>query len=307
MELLLKVENLVKDFPSLRALKGVSFEIPRGKVVGLLGPNGAGKTTCIDILLGATLPNGGNIEYFGVNFFEHKHASLRRINFASAYHNLQNRTTVRQNLLVFADLYEVPEKVRKIERLIDYFEIRDIAERRFGDLSAGQRTRVNLIKSLLNDPELILMDEPTASLDPDIADKTLNLIEDLRRERDLSILFTSHKMDEVSRICDDVIFLDHGEVVARGTPRELTQRIPEAELSLRFTGDDEAVAAYLEGQGFAYELVHAERVVITVHESAIASIILNLDHLGIAILDVDVRKTDLEDIFIQIARRSLVS
>jgi len=259
------------------------------------------------VLLGATLPNGGTIEYFGLNFFEHKHDSLRRINFASAYHNLQNRTTVRQNLLVFADLYEVADKARKIDRLIDYFEVRDIAERRFGDLSAGQRTRVHLIKSLLNDPELILMDEPTASLDPDIADKTLSLIEELRRERDLSILFTSHKMDEVSRICDDVVFLDHGEVVARGTPSELTRRIPEAELRLTFSGAAEIVTAYLSGQDFACELVTSQCVAVTVRESAIAPIVLDLDRLGIAITDVDVRKTDLEDIFIQIARRSLVS
>src|SRR3954467_9436954 len=162
MEPLLKVEGLIKDFGALRALKGVSFEIPRGTVLGLLGPNGAGKTTCIDILLGTTTPDGGSVEYFGENFFANKQAALRRINFASAYYNLQNRTTVRENLIVFAHLYEVEKPSRKIEELLEYFQIAEIANRRFGDLSAGQRTRVNLIKSLMNDPELVLMDEPTA-------------------------------------------------------------------------------------------------------------------------------------------------
>ena len=230
MQPFLKVEGLTKDFGVLRALAGVSFAIEKGSVVGLLGPNGAGKTTCIDILLGSTIPNGGTVEYFGQDFFTHKSETLRRINFASAYHNLQNRTSVRENLLVFAHLYEIEKPARKIDELLDYFEVQGLASRRYGDLSAGQRTRVMLIKSMLNDPELILMDEPTASLDPDIADKTLSLIEDLRRDRELSILFTSHNMDEVDRICDEVIFLDRGEVVAHGTPAELTRRIPHAEL-----------------------------------------------------------------------------
>src|SRR5215217_4602256 len=122
---ILKVENLVKDFGTLRAVGGVSFAIDKGRVVGLLGPNGAGKTTCIDILLGSTIPNGGTVEYFGRDFFTHKQAALMRINFASAYHNLQNRTSVRENLLVFANLYEIDKPARKIDELLDYFEVRE--------------------------------------------------------------------------------------------------------------------------------------------------------------------------------------
>jgi ABC-type multidrug transport system ATPase subunit len=150
------------------------------------------------------------------------------------------------------------------------------------------------------------MDEPTASLDPDIADKTLSLIEDLRRERQLSILFTSHNMDEVSRICDDVVFLDRGEVVARGTPRQLTQQIPEAELHMTCVGDLSRVAGYLDAERLAYQFGEADRVVITLHESAIPRIILALDGMGISISEIDVRKSDLEDVFIQIARRPRV-
>src|SRR3990167_8495372 len=131
MEALLRIENLVKDFGPLRALKGISFSIPRGTVLGLLGPNGAGKTTCIDILLGSTIPNGGSVEYFGQDFFRHKQAALRRVNFASAYHTLQNRTSVRENLLVFANLYEIDRPGRKIDELLDYFEVQELAHRRY--------------------------------------------------------------------------------------------------------------------------------------------------------------------------------
>src|SRR5688572_28833722 len=303
MQPFLKVEGLTKDFGALRALGGVSFAIEKGSVVGLLGPNGAGKTTCIDILLGSTIPNGGTVEYFGQDFFTHKQAALKRINFASAYHNLQNRTSVRENLLVFACLYEVEHPGRKIDELLDYFEVRELGSRRYGDLSAGQRTRVMLIKSLMYDPELILMDEPTASLDPDIADKTLSMIEDLRRDRELSILFTSHNMDEVDRICDEVIFLDRGEVVAHGTPSELTRRIPHAELQLAFDGELASVMRYLDGTSHIYRESGASQVIVTLHERDISQIIYDIQLMGTAITDIDIRKPDLEDVFLQIARR----
>src|SRR5688572_10841389 len=234
VENVLEVQDLTKSFGALRALNGISFVVPKGAIIGLLGPNGAGKTTCIDILLGATTPDAGSVKYFGRDFFVNRPDALRRINFASAYHNLQNRISVRQNLHVFANLYEVQDPKKTMERMAEYFEILPILDRRFGDLSAGQRTRVSLIKSLLNDPELILMDEPTASLDPDIADKTLTLIESLRKSRNLSILYTSHNMDEITRICDEVIFLDHGHIVAQDTPLNLTKRITGSELRLVF-------------------------------------------------------------------------
>jgi ABC-2 type transport system ATP-binding protein len=305
-EYVLEVHDLVKDFGRLRALNGVSFAIPRGTVVGLLGPNGAGKTTCIDILLGTTIPNSGHVEYFGLDFQSHKQSSLGRINFASAYHSLQDRVTVRENLLVFAHLYEVERPGPAIDRLMEYFEISDLARRRFGDLSAGQSTRVNLVKALLNDPELILMDEPTASLDPDIADKTLSLIEELRRERELSILFTSHNMAEVSRLCDEVIFLDHGQVVARGTPLELTKQIPAAELRLTFAGDEAGVRRYCETEGLQFHFARESQVVIQSDERTIPRVIFDLNKLGADITDIDLRKPDLEDVFLQIARRKNV-
>src|SRR3990167_3563488 len=245
MENILEVKNLTKKYSSFVAVDGISFSVPKGKIVGLLGPNGAGKTTTIHMLLGVTLADGGKISYFGKDFYQYKAESLQRINYASAYNTLQGRISVWENLLVFAYLYSVKNPEEKIRKLVDCFEVREFLDKRFWDLSSGQKTRVNLIKSLINDPEIILMDEPTASLDPDIADKTLSLIEDFKKNRGLSILFTSHKMDEVTRICDEVIFLDRGKVVAQDTPLGLTKRIGAVQLKLSFDGDKKLLENYL--------------------------------------------------------------
>src|SRR5262245_50841321 len=154
---------------------------------------------------------------------------------------LQNRITVWENLIVYAGLYNVKQPQQKIREMGEYFGITELMDQRFMTLSAGQKTRVNLVKALLNDPEIVLMDEPTASLDPDIADRTLSLIESLREARELSIVYTSHQMDEVTRICDEVIFLDRGRIVANDTPSGLTRRISNAQVRVRFRGDSDRV------------------------------------------------------------------
>lgn len=203
---ILEVRNLVKNYGTYRAVDGISFAVEKGKTIGFLGPNGAGKTTTIQVLCGITLPNGGTISYFGKDFLKNREYCLQRINFGSAFNTLLGRITAYENLLVYAKLYGVTDAKKKIIDLLNYFEIAHVAGELYQNLSAGQKTRVNLVKSLLNDPELLLMDEPTASLDPDIADKTLSLIEQLRKTRGISLLFTSHNMDEVTRLCDEVIF-----------------------------------------------------------------------------------------------------
>ncbi len=253
-EPILQVQNLVKTYGSFTAVDGISFTVPKGKVVGLLGPNGAGKTTTIHMLLGITLHNGGTINYFGKDFTKHAEESLQRINFVSSYNSLQDRISVRENLLVFAGLYNVRNATKKIAELLEYFQIPELLYTKYMYLSAGQRTRVNLAKSLLNDPELILMDEPTASLDPDIADKTLNLIEELRASRNLSILYTSHNMQEIARVCDEVIFLDHGRIVAHDTPQAIARRVGASELHL----DDHEVGQHLTD--FFLEMARKEKL-----------------------------------------------
>src|SRR5258706_9297538 len=159
---ILEVKNLYKKYGSYVAVDGISFSVPKGKVIGFLGPNGAGKTTTIQMLLGITLVNGGSIKYFDKDFFTHRQYCLKRINFTSAFNTLQGKISVWENLLVFAELYEVANAKKKIEELAGYFEITNLLKDVYQNLSSGQKTRVNFVKSLLNDPELLLMDEPTA-------------------------------------------------------------------------------------------------------------------------------------------------
>jgi ABC-2 type transport system ATP-binding protein len=301
-EPLLQVENLVKDFDGFRAVDRVSFAMPKGRILGLLGPNGAGKTTTIHMLLGITTPTAGRIVYFGQEFTSHRQACLQRINFASSYNTLQGRITVWQNLIVYGHLYGIRRPEPKIRRWADYFQVTPLLHRRYWDLSTGQRTRVNLIKALLNEPELILMDEPTAALDPDIADKTLSLIEEIRRDAGVSILYTSHRMNEVTRICDEVIFLDRGRIFAQDTPLGLTKRIRSAQLRLTVEGDRATVAAFLREQAQTFRFTQDHAVVIDTTEQRIPELIFGLSERGIWITDIEVEKPTLEDVFLKIAR-----
>jgi ABC-2 type transport system ATP-binding protein len=299
---LLEVHDLVKDFGRVRAVDGISFAIPRGKIIGLLGPNGAGKTTTIHMLLGITALTSGRITYFGKEFARHRQECLQRINYASSFNTLQGRISVWENLLVFSHLYAIPNPEARIRTLAAYFEIGPFLHARYWDLSAGQKTRVNLIKSLLNDPELILMDEPTASLDPDIADKTLSLIEEARRTSAMSILYTSHDMEEVNRICDEVIILDRGRIVAQDTPLGLTKRIQTAHLKLTFDGDRGVVEAFLVERGQRHRFPHPYAVSIDTTEKMIPELIFGISERGIWITDIEVKKPTLEDVFLRIAR-----
>jgi len=305
-EPVLEVQSLIKRYGSFFAVKSISFTVRRGKIVGFLGPNGAGKTTTIQVLSGITLSNGGNVRYFGKDFLEHREECLQRINAASAFNTLMGRISVWENLIVFAELYSVQHPKDKVIELLKQFEILELADSLYKDLSAGQRTRVNLVKSLLNDPELLLMDEPTASLDPDIADKTLTLIENLKRERNISILYTSHNMNEITRICDEVIFLDHGEIVAHDTPQNLTKRISSATLRISFDARTPQFDAYLKEKRLDATFPDPHSVSILSHEAGIPGILFDLSKTGIWITDIEVAKPTLEDVFLQIARKEIV-
>ncbi len=301
-DIVLQVENLMKNYGNFRAVDGISFSIPKGKVVGLLGPNGAGKTTTIQMLLGVTLKNGGMIKYFGKDFDRHRQYCLQRINFTSAFNTLLGRISVWQNLMVFAGLYQVKHPKKKIMELAKYLEITHLLHEIYQNLSAGQKTRVNFVKSLLNDPELLLMDEPTASLDPDIADKTLSLIEDLKRSRNLAILYTSHNMEEITRICDEVIFLDHGKIVAQDTPLNLTRSISGAQLCLTFSNGKDAVDKYLKVGEYSYKFIDNNVVIIDIEADHIPKLLVDISKTDLEIKDLEIRKPTLENVFLQIAR-----
>lgn len=302
MSYVLEVINLTKKYGTFTAVDNVSFSLEKGKILGFLGPNGAGKTTTIQMLLGISSITSGKITYFGKDFFKNRQQVLQRINFASAYNTLQGRITVRENLLVFGRLYNVKNVDKKISDLSGYFEIEEILNQRFWDLSAGQKTRVNIVKALLNDPELLLLDEPTASLDPDIADKVLSFIEKLREDQKLSIVYTSHNMEEVTRICDEVIIINHGKIVAHDTPLQLTKRIDAAQLKLTFEGDKKRVEKYLTEKDQKFTFPNKYTVLIDTKETLLPKLIFGLSNEEIYITDIDVKKPTLEDVFLDIAR-----
>lgn len=216
-----EVKNLTKLFKTLRAVDDVSFEVYQGEILGLLGPNGAGKTTIIHILLGLTTPNSGEIRIFGLNLNHHREQILQDVNFSSTYVSMPYSLTVRESLKVFARLYNVKRSEEKIKALLKIFEMEDTRDKQVRHLSTGQLTRLNLAKALINDPEVLFLDEPTSSLDPDIADKVRKHLKKIKEERKISILYTSHNMKEMEEISDRLVFLHRGKVIAVGKPDEV--------------------------------------------------------------------------------------
>lgn len=226
----LRVEHLRRVFGKTEAVADLSFEVAPGEVVGLLGANGAGKTTAISIIMGLMLPTAGSVQLFGMDPFRHRIAVLKRTNYASAYADLPGNLYVWQNLKVFAGIYRVKHPDQRIRELLDMLEISHLRDRVTGHLSAGESTRLHLCKALLNDPELLLLDEPTASLDPDIADKVRQLLRRIQKERNIAILYTSHNMRDIEEVCDRVLFMNQGKVVAEGSPAEVIARFDESSM-----------------------------------------------------------------------------
>lgn len=216
--------DLTKRYRSILAVDRISFTVPRGAVVGLLGGNGAGKTTTIAMILGLVLPTRGQISVLGEDMIRFRHRVLGRMNFESPYVNMPMRLTVRQNLTVYGRLYGLDTVKERIAELAAALDLEGLLERPCGKLSAGQRTRVGLAKALINQPELLLLDEPTASLDPDTADWVRGHLESYRRTRGATILLASHNMPEVERLCDKVVIMKRGRIVDEGSPAALIRR-----------------------------------------------------------------------------------
>lgn len=225
-----RAENLTKYYGSFCAVDHVSFSIRKGEVVGLLGPNGAGKSTMIHMLLGLLTPSEGDIAIFGLPLAQRRTDILQRVNCAASYATLPYNLTVSEALMTFAGIYGVKERKKKVRELVERFGIAQLHDKKIGKLSSGETARLSLAKALLNDPELLFFDEPTTSLDPDFADHIRTAIRELQRERDLTILWTSHNMREVEIMCQRVLFLKQGKIIADGSPEELMRKIRAEDL-----------------------------------------------------------------------------
>jgi ABC-2 type transport system ATP-binding protein len=223
-EPVVRADRLKKVYMTSMAVDGISFSLPRGSITGLLGGNGAGKTTTIAMLMGLVTPTSGTVRVLGSDMPRERYKVLHRMNFESPYVEMPMRLTIRQNLKVFGMLYGVADLAQRIAEVAAELELTDLLDRPTGKLSAGQKTRVSLAKALINTPDLLLLDEPTASLDPDTADWVRSHLERYRDRRGATMLIASHNMAEVERLCERVIFMKQGRIEDDDTPEGLLQR-----------------------------------------------------------------------------------
>ena len=309
----LKVDKLTKIFSSgfwpfktsqkYTVVNDISFQLKKGEILGFLGPNGAGKTTTVQMLLGTLAPSSGSIIYFGDDFAKHRIAALKKIGYASGYDKLPARLTIAENLDVVGRIYGIaqPRRAQQIEKLLKFFGIWQMRDRATGTLSAGQATRVMLAKAFICDPEIVLLDEPTASLDPDVAYEVRQFILEQCKERNISILITSHNMDEVTELCDRVLVLKNGTIIANNTPELLAQSISKVRVYLTISRGLDCALEYLSNLQLIYAADDAN-VTIEVDEHAVAQFIADLGERKVIYSHISIDKPTLQDYFLSIAK-----
>ena len=224
MKNLVEVKNIKKNYGKNEAVKGISFNIKEDEILGLLGPNGSGKTTTIGMLLGLLKPTSGEIFINGQKLEGNRIEILEQINFISPYIELPKKLTVKQNLTVYGKLYKINNINEKIEFLSEKLRLEDLLNSITGELSSGQKNRVSLAKALINQPKVLLLDEPTASLDPEVGDFVRSFLEDYKKEKKISILLASHNMNEVTRLCKSILMMKDGIIIDKGNPEELINK-----------------------------------------------------------------------------------
>ena len=222
--LAIEINNLNKQYKNAFAVKNINFKISKGKTIGLLGPNGCGKSTTIGMMLGLIKPTSGTVLINGKNIETDRTNLLEKMNFISPYIELPKKLTIEENLKVYGKLYGVKNLKNKIFELMEMLNLMDFKKRKTGELSSGQKNRVSLAKALINDPEILLLDEPTASLDPDVGDYVRGIIENFAAKNDSTILLASHNMNEVERLCDEVLMMKNGKIIDEGKSDELISK-----------------------------------------------------------------------------------
>lgn len=296
----LEVKNLRKTYDKTEVIKGINFSLQAGEILGILGPNGAGKTTTLQMLLGILTPTGGTVEVFGKDLQSNKSALLEQMNFSSTYTDLPWRLTVRENLTWTAWLYNINDRESRLEKIKSIFRLNLLWDQSFSSLSAGQRTRVNLARSMVNFPKILLLDEPTASLDPEVAVYMREFFADQRTKFNTSIILTSHNMAEVEELCDRVIILKDGMIFGNDTPSNLAKKIEFCHLRLRITKGSEALSKLVEVR--KYELATEDKsVIITLKEQQLPLFLYEITKKNIVYSEISIEKPTLEDYFLKIA------
>lgn len=300
MEFAIEVNNLKKSYGKFQALKGVSFSVKRGEFFGLLGPNGAGKSTIINILSDLLTADSGRARILGKEPDKVK----ERMNTATAYSNMNGVLKVHENLRIFAKLYNVQNAEERINFLIRQFGLDELRNKKVYTLSSGEATRVNICKGLINNPEVLLLDECTVGLDPDIAARTRKLLKDLQKKEKTTIMFTSHIMNEVEHLCERIAFLHHGELIKTGSVESFKKMIDKQIVRIEFIPGQKPIQQILNKLDVDVLFIknNIASIGISHNKFKLHELIHSLLQEGIAIKDLHVRKPNLDDIFIKIAR-----
>jgi len=313
----LRVSNLSKTFSTgfwpftkikkYRSVDDISFFVDKGEIVGFLGPNGAGKTTTIQMLLGTLTPSNGSIYYFGFDFDKHRVDLLKKIGYASGYDKLPALLTVLESLDIVGRIYGMTyaKRIEQIQKLLKFFGIWELRNALNGSLSAGQATRVMLVKAFIANPEIVLLDEPTASLDPDIAYEVRQFILEQRQEPNNSILITSHNMDEVTELCDRVLVLKNGIIIENSTPKMLAQSISKVYVHLMIASDLNDFFIFLKEASLMYTNKDS-LVTIEIDEQNVAQFLADLGKRQIMYSQISIDKPTLEDYFLSIAKTKVI-
>jgi ABC-2 type transport system ATP-binding protein len=302
----LSVNNLKKIYPGKKpftAIDSISFDLNEGEILGFLGPNGSGKTTTIQMLLGTLSFTSGSILYFGKDFFRYRSDILQHVSFASTYTSLPWLLTLQENLEVFGYLYgfNKKESTKKFDPLLERFGILEKKHHRVSSLSAGQVTRLMIVKAFFIEPRIVLLDEPTASLDPDIAHDICSFLLEQRDQKNMSILFSSHKMDEVMKVCDRTIFLKQGKIIADDLPQNLVKSVSAFSLTLVVIDGLKRTQAIVEKEKFPYKIDH-RTIEIQIDEERIPFFLHSLSELKVAYTGIKIEEPSLEDFFLQITK-----
>lgn len=294
----LEVKNLTKRFNDFVAVDNISFNLKEGEILGVLGPNGAGKTTTLQMLLGVLTPTSGLVKYFGKELSGNKEYVSERINFSSTYTNLPWRLTVRENLTFISYLYEIKDRKNRLEKIKKIFRLEELWDKTMTELSAGQQTRVNLAKSFVNFPRVLLLDEPTASLDPEVAKYIREFLLGERKKFNVSIIITSHNMAEVEELCDRVIFINHGTIIADDTPEHLAKTLNVSRVTLMITDGMKRTIQISKKKKLDFT-TEGRYITISLEEKAVPYFLKEILEKGIEYSEISIAKPTLQDYFLQ--------
>lgn len=300
---ILEVKNLKKTFGKSEIIKGLTFDMAEGEILGILGPNGAGKTTTLQMLLGILTPTSGSINIFGKDLPTHKSEILEQMNFSSTYVDLPWRLTVKENLTWSSYLYKIPNRQKRLNQIKELFRLEKQWNQPVSNLSAGQKTRVNLARSMINFPSLLLLDEPTASLDPEVATYIREFFANQRTTYNKSIILTSHNMAEVENLCDRVIILKDGLIVGDDSPANLAKKLEYSHLNLRVTKNLAVLEKLITLRKLEYKM-ESNNYTITIKEKLLPLFLYELTKKNISYTEISIDKPTLEDYFMKIAKRN---